>query len=564
MPTQTRTRNGGKSKHSSEEKKKRRTSAQVQAEKDAKAEKKAKKAAARKAAEKAAADFESGIARRSALGNPVGAGLKATMLFQRLIASACRGSCKGTRRGHESSEDELESEEDADVEMLAEDDPNVDAEMKEFNSDNSSDEYQNSGAESDDDDDQSDVDMSDEDEEEDEDEDEEEEEERPKKKKGGSGKKEKVKAGVAGRAAIKELRRDGSNKISDGKPKPKKVTSASHKNQDGLRSGWQQQVPTPGPCVISSKHSLYSEADFDDEDMGALQQEGGLFDNVSGEEYEEGLSTSKACAKTRDMKGGPKPFKKANKSASPSSALVGNLSTEAQAYWKRFKPRIVNLAGELDPWTQPTDEQICEAWNETVGHRKSLRISTNPAKKREYYEFGQIKRLVCGGVLVTEWKNKLAEAAVNAVKAEWDRRGLHTVQERMKWCLNMLGPDPYNRYSTNRPFIFKSTDSLEWDGGDPNTAESGRRVHVNSRLDGTWEAHLNRTRPQSSGERNSQVKQGSPSKWHSVPTPLLTEELHRVFSVLDAPATVATGCFLGVLDSVATEGGRYRVAGVAT
>ncbi|KAJ3508637.1 hypothetical protein NMY22_g16549 [Coprinellus aureogranulatus] len=57
---------------------------------------------------------------------------------------------------------------------------------------------------------------------------------------------------------------------------------------------------------------------------------------------------------------------------------------------------------------------------------------------------------------------------------------------------------------------------------------------------------------------------GKKNKWHSVPTLLLTEELHRVFSVLDAPATVATGCFLGVLDSVATEGGRYRVAGVAT
>lgn len=73
-------------------------------------------------------------------------------------------------------------------------------------------------------------------------------------------------------------------------------------------------------------------------------------------------------------------------------------------------------------------------------------------------------------MLATEWKNRFATAGVDAVTAEWDRRNLNTIEERKEWVERMLGPEPTNRQSKKRPFLWKATDSEEWKGEDPNSA----------------------------------------------------------------------------------------------
>lgn len=73
-------------------------------------------------------------------------------------------------------------------------------------------------------------------------------------------------------------------------------------------------------------------------------------------------------------------------------------------------------------------------------------------------------------VVPTEWTYVLGQAAVEAVKAEWELRGLYTMEERAAWVEMILGTDIHDRDSKCvRPFMWAATDSLTWDGEDPNT-----------------------------------------------------------------------------------------------
>lgn len=65
---------------------------------------------------------------------------------------------------------------------------------------------------------------------------------------------------------------------------------------------------------------------------------------------------------------------------------------------------------------------------------------------------------------------------MEAVTAEWERRNLDMIDEKKGWVERMLGPEPTNRQSRQRPFLWQATDSDEWKGEDPNTA--GVRLSV--------------------------------------------------------------------------------------
>lgn len=79
-------------------------------------------------------------------------------------------------------------------------------------------------------------------------------------------------------------------------------------------------------------------------------------------------------------------------------------------------------------------------------------------------------------MLATEWKNRFAVAGVEAVTVEWECRELNTADERSEWVRRMLGPEPTNRQSKQRPFLWQATDRKDWKGEDPNAA--GVRIAV--------------------------------------------------------------------------------------
>ncbi|RXW11819.1 hypothetical protein EST38_g14036 [Candolleomyces aberdarensis] len=110
-------------------------------------------------------------------------------------------------------------------------------------------------------------------------------------------------------------------------------------------------------------------------------------------------------------------------------------------------------------------------------NKGSCLIGRTMYRGRDSYElFLMVKALTRNQVLATKRKNRFAAASIEAVTAEWDRRDLDTIEEKKEWVERMLGPEPTNRQSKKRPFLWQATDSEEWNGEDPNTAG----VRVNS------------------------------------------------------------------------------------
>ncbi|RXW18632.1 hypothetical protein EST38_g7222 [Candolleomyces aberdarensis] len=302
------------------------------------------------------------------------------------------------------------------------------------------------------------------------------------------------KKGVTARALIRELRDDLSTepdvpgaKSHVRKERKKKAKGKGKSEPSGLRFNWENEgrplmpaAPSTGrrgTSSVSSDFTSPSPTDVDGNDEGPAQQEGGLVDDDDDEiEYRQ-LTKSQYKArqstiKVESLSNAPKIFKKASKSAK--RPKVGDLPQEARANWRLFKVVIVDTAGALGPWEDISDHTIEKIWNALFENKGPCLIGRTMYRGREEYErFQMVKALTRNQVLATEWKNRFAVAGVEAVTTEWDRRELNTADERSEWVRRMLGPEPTNRQSKQRPFLWQATDREEWKGEDPNTAGGG-------------------------------------------------------------------------------------------
>ncbi|RXW11913.1 hypothetical protein EST38_g13943 [Candolleomyces aberdarensis] len=299
--------------------------------------------------------------------------------------------------------------------------------------------------------------------------------ERKKKRKGKTAGKKK---GVTARGRIRELR-DGMSTlpgIPGAKQIPSKAKSQKKKSKgkgkgepSGLRSNWDEDtlplLPF-GPVIDAEEHT--------EDDEGPAQQEGGYVDNDEVE-FQKSMSSqykARLTAKIEQLANAPKIFKKASKTSK--RPKVGDLPQEARANWRFFKVTIVNSASQLGPWEDISDHTIEKNWNAMFENKGSCLIGRTMYRGRDSYEhFLMVKALTRNQVLATEWKNWFAAAGIEAVTAEWDRQDLNTIEEKKEWVERMLGPEPTNRQSKKRPFLWQATDSEEWKGEDPNTAGGG-------------------------------------------------------------------------------------------
>ncbi|KAJ2912315.1 hypothetical protein MD484_g8096, partial [Candolleomyces efflorescens] len=308
------------------------------------------------------------------------------------------------------------------------------------------------------------------------------------------------KKGVTARSGIRELR-DGMSTLSEipttkdtqtarAKSQKKRAKGKGKSEPSGLRSNWDQDADPlfpPGPLSAGRRGGTSSvSSDFtsppptdaeENEDDGPAQQGGGFLDDDDDDEVEFRKSMksqykARSIAKIEPLDNAPKIFKKVSKTSK--RPKVGDLPQEARSIWRFFKVVIVDSAGQLGPWEDVADHTIEKTWNAIFENKGDFLIGRTPYRGRDEHELFQIvKALTRNQVLATEWKNRFAAAGVDAVNAEWDRRNLITIEERKEWVERMLGPEPTNRQSRNRPFLWKATDSEEWKGEDPNLAGGG-------------------------------------------------------------------------------------------
>ncbi|KAJ2928443.1 hypothetical protein H1R20_g8658, partial [Candolleomyces eurysporus] len=184
------------------------------------------------------------------------------------------------------------------------------------------------------------------------------------------------------------------------------------------------------------------------------------------------MLSSQSIVKTEPIDNATTIFRKVSKAAAKRPKVSG-LPATARAHWRTFKIVIINAVGQLAPWSDVTDEKVEEKWNEVVGDSEDILVSRRAARTPAHELFQTVKSLTKNQVVATEWKNRFAQAAVDAVSKEWDRRDLHTPAERKEWVERMLGPEPRNRSSRDRPFLWRATDSLDWKGDDPNQSGGG-------------------------------------------------------------------------------------------
>lgn len=315
---------------------------------------------------------------------------------------------------------------------------------------------------------------------------------------GGGGKKEKK--GVAGRNEIREIRSLLPDDDSDGEVPHNKAQRSKNKGKakankgsDGLRQNWNRDevlfppAPKQRSRASSMASSHYSEpplTDHFDDDDDIVQQGGGLAADEDDAIARQGLKSTlkiESVTKIEKLENTTKIYKKASTKSSKDRPKVADLPEDAKLRWNFMKIRCVDAIGKELPWADLSDAAITELWNGMFdeNEEQTVLISSTPylgkrkATRDEVELFQLIKPLVRNQVLAAEWKTQFALAAIKAVHAEWDRRDLDTPDQRASWVSQMLGPDPRDRHSKNRPFLWRATDSLTWSGQDPNTCGGG-------------------------------------------------------------------------------------------
>ncbi|KAJ3506183.1 hypothetical protein NMY22_g17334 [Coprinellus aureogranulatus] len=296
-----------------------------------------------------------------------------------------------------------------------------------------------------------------------------------------------VKPGVELRQQISK-KRDGNNVPDTPTPAPRKRLDKNKSNEgfDGLKSNYSKSKIAqllPKAQQTSKKAKL---ADRDSEDDGPRRQYGGLVDDDEDDSVEHDAlkknrrATSKSIAKTIDHPESSKYVKKTKGRSSTSTdssetspkgnrALVKALPKRGQEIWPLLKALVINELARKEPWEDVEDEFLADTWNELVDD-ENLEVEATDTKAPL---FAHVRKLIRGQVVPTEWRFKLAEAAVLAVEAEIKRRGLETAEEIKTFVLRLLGKKPRVRTDADKPFIYAATDSLDWAGEDPTKCGGG-------------------------------------------------------------------------------------------
>ncbi|RXW11753.1 hypothetical protein EST38_g14102, partial [Candolleomyces aberdarensis] len=142
-------------------------------------------------------------------------------------------------------------------------------------------------------------------------------------------------------------------------------------------------------------------------------------------------------------------------------ATVRALPKELTQYFQYIKIACINRVGQSDPWTRLDDDQLCSVCNE-IFEPLGYRVSSNFAKGGEEFAlFRQVKGVV-NQAISSEWKNRLAKAAITALDQEYSIRGIEAMSDRSELVRMLMGPN--DRVSKKRPFLWKGTDEVSWKG----------------------------------------------------------------------------------------------------
>ncbi|KAF8800430.1 hypothetical protein BYT27DRAFT_7342425 [Phlegmacium glaucopus] len=166
-----------------------------------------------------------------------------------------------------------------------------------------------------------------------------------------------------------------------------------------------------------------------------------------------------SIAKIEDIEGAPTRISKRSDKKTARPTFKDLPAKTSDLFNKSSLLEAYNATGELNAWESLPDKDIVAMWNRVFSDIYPVTIHDG-GDGRNYSLFVVVKKLVFRGVSSRIY-NHLAEAAVTALEDEYDRREISAVEDRAKFVIDMLG----NNNNTNRPFLWQTTDSVEWEGG---------------------------------------------------------------------------------------------------
>ncbi|KAJ2922976.1 hypothetical protein H1R20_g14130, partial [Candolleomyces eurysporus] len=126
-------------------------------------------------------------------------------------------------------------------------------------------------------------------------------------------------------------------------------------------------------------------------------------------------------------------------------------------------------SGSRQPSTVPsnateqgsTDDELDDQGANILEGRGLASDGEDDESGEEFALFRQVKGVV-NQAISSEWKNRLAKAAITALDQEYSIRGLEATSDRSDLVRMMMGPN--DRVSKKRPFLWKGTDEVSWKG----------------------------------------------------------------------------------------------------
>ncbi|KAF8815300.1 hypothetical protein BYT27DRAFT_7238493 [Phlegmacium glaucopus] len=166
-----------------------------------------------------------------------------------------------------------------------------------------------------------------------------------------------------------------------------------------------------------------------------------------------------SIAKIEDIEGAPTRISKHSDKKTARPTFKDLPAKTSDLFNKSSLLEAYNATGELNAWESLPDKDIAAMWNHVFSDIYPVTIHDG-GDSGNYSLFVVVKKLVFCGVSSCIY-NCLAEAAVTASEDEYDRQEISAVKDRAKFVIDMLGNDN----DTNRPFLWQTTDSVEWEGG---------------------------------------------------------------------------------------------------
>ncbi|KAF8809220.1 hypothetical protein BYT27DRAFT_7241277 [Phlegmacium glaucopus] len=165
-----------------------------------------------------------------------------------------------------------------------------------------------------------------------------------------------------------------------------------------------------------------------------------------------------SIAKIEDIEGAPTRISKRSDKKTARPTFKDLPAKTSELFNKSSLLEAYNATGELNAWESLPDKDIAAMWNHVFSDIYPVTI--HDGGDGNYSLFVVVKKLVFRGVSSRIY-NRLAEAAVTALEDEYDRREISAVEDRANFVIDMLGNDN----DTNCPFLWQTTDSVEWEGG---------------------------------------------------------------------------------------------------